>query len=57
MYTITFNLFRQCFNTLPSELFDDSQSVYLRLWYEGAEMAKPYNDPRQMERTLAAHKV
>lgn len=35
----------------------DTESVYLRMWYEGAEMGKPYNDPRQLDRTLAAHKV
>jgi len=45
------------FNTDLTELFDDAESVYLRLWYEGAELSKPYNDPRQMERKLAAHKI
>jgi len=39
------------------ELMDDSEAVYLRMWYEGAEMGKPYNDPKQMDRTLAAHKI
>ena len=46
------------FTLLPiTELHDPSESVYLRMWYEGAELSKPYNDPRQMERKLAAHKV
>jgi len=45
------------FNTELTTLFDDAESVYLRLYYEGAELAKPYNDPRQMERKLAAHKI
>lgn len=45
------------FNTELTELHDPSESVYLRMWYEGAELSKPYNDPRQMERKLAAHKI
>ena len=40
-----------------SALYDDTESVFLRLWYEGAELSKPYNDPRQIERELDAHKV
>lgn len=39
------------------ELEDPTDAVYLRMWYEGAEMGKPYNDPRQVARTLAAHKI
>jgi len=45
------------FNTEQTKLFDDAESVYLKLFYEGPELAKPYNDPRQMERKLSAHKV
>lgn len=45
------------FNTDLTELYDDKSSVFLQMWYEGPVMGKPYNDPRQMERQLAAHKV
>ena len=45
------------FNTDLTELFDETQSVYLRMWYDGVEMGKPYNDPRQIDRNVVAHKV
>jgi len=45
------------FNTELTKLHDESESVYLKLHFEGAELSKPYNDPRQMERKLAAHKI
>jgi len=45
------------FNTELTALHQDTKSVFLRLWYEGAELSKPYNDPRQIERELDAHKI
>ena len=45
------------FNTDLTELFDEDQSVYLRLWYDGPVMGKPYNDPQMINRNVVAHKV
>jgi len=39
------------------ELFSETESVYVGMYYEGSEMAQPYNDPRQMNRTLKLYKM
>lgn len=39
------------------ELVDDTDSVYLDTYYEGAEMAAPYNDPIQIDRTLSVYQI
>lgn len=45
-------------STFPSasaEVNPGEKQVYLKMWYDGPTMGKPYNDPRQIERDVSVH--